>query len=39
MDRDIPAFNRIIVDKIQHKNHILHQQRLLRIKVSLLAEN
>jgi hypothetical protein len=33
MDRDIPAFNRVIMDKIYFKNHQLHQQRLITIKV------
>lgn len=33
MDRDIPAFNQLIVNKINEKNLIRHQQRLSEIKV------
>jgi len=33
MDRDIPAFNQLIVNKIQQKNMQLHQQRLMNIRV------
>ncbi len=33
MDRDIPTFNQLIVNKINEKNLIRHQQRLSEIKV------
>jgi hypothetical protein len=33
MDRDIPAFNQLIVNKINEKNLLRHQQRLSEIKV------
>lgn len=36
MDRDIPAFNPIIINKIKQKNMEIHQLNLKRIKVSHL---
>ncbi len=35
MDRDIPAFNQLIVNKIHQKNRQLHEQRLHNIRVTL----
>lgn len=34
MDRDIPAFNQLVVNKIQQKNLESHYQRLHNIKVT-----
>ena len=35
MDRDIPAYNQLVVGKIQQKNLELHYQRLQNIKVQV----
>lgn len=35
MDRDIPNYNPLVNNKIQHKNLQLHYQRLNNIKVQL----
>lgn len=37
MDRDIPAFNQLIVNKINQKNRLLHEQRLINIRVPFYA--
>jgi hypothetical protein len=34
MDRDIPAFNQLVVNKINQKNLYMHEQRLQNIRVS-----
>lgn len=34
MDRDIPAFNQLIMNKINQKNLYMHEQRLQNIRVS-----
>lgn len=35
MDRSIPMFNRVVVERLQKKNMELHQKRLDKIKVRL----
>ena len=35
MDRDIPTFNQLIVNKMNQKNRQLHEQRLQNIRVTL----
>jgi hypothetical protein len=35
MDRDIPVFNRPVIDKINRKNQERHLERLRNIKVNI----
>lgn len=34
MDRDLPVFNRLVIDKILKKNQTLHRERLKSIEVN-----
>lgn len=39
MDRDIPSFNRAVMDRIYAKNHELHLKRLKNIKSGISSSH